>query len=364
MALPNNWNILDIIRLSCSKRITSYELTKIVDEFQSFEHFNISKHPLKQKVFAEEIFAPNNLYYDESNRQLDKASELGCRLISIWDEEYPELLKTIAYPPPILFVKGQLQKSDSVCIAIVGTRRATTYGKLCSERFADFFARNEVITVSGLAYGIDTTAHMATVKSNGITYAVIASGIDKLSPAISVKNAEKIVESGGAVISEYKMGINANLSSFPQRNRIIAGISKAVLIVESAIKGGSLITAKIAFNEGRDVYAIPGNITNKTSEGTNELIKNESAKIAISPEQILSELGFDKITPQSDKKKPVFSNSNAEKLYSILNFEPIHIDMLMQQSGIDISSLLVVLLELEFNGHIRQLPGKYYIRNN
>lgn len=364
MALPNNWNTLDILRLSFSKRITTYELIKVVNDFQSLEQFSKSNHHLRHKLFADEIFDSNDLFYDESNRQLDNTIENNCKIISIWDDEYPELLRTIAYPPPLLFVKGQLQASDSLCIAIVGTRRASTYGKLCTERFAEFFARHEVVIVSGLAYGIDTTAHLATIKGGGITYAVIASGIDKLSPSISVKNAEKIVESGGAIITEYKMGTNANLSSFPQRNRIIAGLSKAVLVVESAIKGGSLITAKIAFNEGREVYAIPGNITSKTSEGTNDLIRSESAKIAVSPEQLLTELGFDKISHADTNKRPVFSSSNAEKLYSMLNFEPIHIDMLMQQSEIDISNLLVVLLELEFNGYIRQLPGKYYIRNN
>jgi len=363
MAIPNNWNILDILRLSYSKKLTSYELIKIVGEFSSLREFADSNHQLKIKAFSDELFSSDNIYYEESSRQLETIEELKCQTITFWDDKYPELLKSIAYPPPILYVKGELQRNDSVCIAIVGTRRATTYGKLCTERFAEFFARNEVITVSGLAYGIDTTAHMAVVKAGGLTYSVIASGLDKLSPSLSVKNAEKIVQSGGAIISEYKMGVKANLSTFPQRNRIIAGISKAVIVVESAIKGGSLITAKIAFNEGRDVYAVPGNITNRTSEGTNELIKTESAKIALSPEQILRDLGFDKIAPINEKNNPKFTNPVAEKIYGILNHEPIHIDVLMQQSGIDISTLLVVLLELEFNGNIRQLPGKYYIRN-
>lgn len=364
MAIPSDWNILDLLRLSFTKGISSYELMRIVSDFKSLKELVESSHPIRNKVFADELFASGNHYYDESMKQIELADNHKSKLITIWDSDYPELLKSIAYPPPILFVKGQLQEFDSIAIAIVGTRHPSTYGRLCTERFADYFALNDIVVVSGLAYGIDTTAHMTTVKSKGITYAVIASGIDKLSPSTSVSNADKIIEAGGAIISEYKFGVSANLSSFPQRNRIIAGISKAVLIVESATKGGSLITARIAFNEGREVFAIPGNINNKTSDGTNELIRVESAKIALTPQQILQDLGFDKVGFESNKKAPVFTNKSAEQLYSLLSYEPVHIDALLQQSELDISMLLVLLLELEFNGHIRQLPGKYYILNN
>ncbi|MCO5251328.1 MAG: DNA-processing protein DprA [Candidatus Kapabacteria bacterium] len=339
-------------------------MVRIVSDFKSLNEMTESSHPIRNKVFADDLFASGNHYYDESMKQIEHAEKNKSKFVTLWDSEYPTLLKSIAYPPPILFVKGTLQASDSIAIAIVGTRRPSTYGKLCAERFADYFALNNVVVVSGLAYGIDTIAHMTTVKGNGITYAVIASGIDKLSPSTSVTNSDKIIETGGAIISEYKFGISANLSSFPQRNRIIAGVSKAVLIVESAAKGGSLITARIAFNEGRDVFAIPGNINNKTSDGTNDLIRAEAAKIALSPQQILQDLGFDKVEFEAVKKAPVFSNKSAELLYSLLSYEPLHIDALLQKSELDISMLLVLLLELEFNGHIRQLPGKYYILNN
>lgn len=364
MAIPSDWNLLDILRLSFTKRLSSYEMMNIVKDFKSLKELVQSSCPIRNKVFSDELFSTNGHYIEESEKQIEIAEKNKCRIISIWDDDYPHLLKSIAYPPPLLFVKGELQATDSIAIAIVGTRRPSTYGKLCAERFADYFSHNNVIVVSGLAYGIDTIAHLSTIKGKGITYAVIASGIDKLSPSTSVTNADKILAEGGAIISEYKFGVNANLSSFPQRNRIIAGISKAVLIVESAAKGGSLITARIAFNEGRDVFAIPGNINNKTSDGTNELIRSESAKIALSPQQILQDLGFDKVCFEDKQKSRVFTNKNSELIYNLLTYEPLHIDSILQQSNLEISMLLVVLLELEFNGYIRQLPGKYYILNN
>jgi len=256
--------------------------------------------------------------------------------------------------------------NDKTAIAIVGTRKLTSYGKLTTERFSEFFAANNIVVVSGLAYGIDTISHLATVRAGGITYAVIPSSIDTISPFASQKNAEKIVDGGGAIISEYRFGVQAILASFPQRNRIIAGVSLATIVIECGIKSGALITAKIASSESREVFAVPGNINSSKSDGTNKLIKDNLAIIAISPESVLEDLGLAKlIAERSIEEHGInFDDPQEEKLYNILNFEPIHIDNLADKSEMEFSTVSGKLLMLEFKGLIKQLPGKYYLRTH
>ncbi|MFW5662417.1 MAG: DNA-processing protein DprA, partial [Bacteroidota bacterium] len=221
---------------------------------------------------------------------------------------------------------------------------------------------NGIVVVSGLAYGIDTTSHMAVVKAGGTTYAVIACGQDRISPQSSQKNADKIIEAGGAIVSEYRFGVPARPGYFPQRNRIISGMSDACLVVESGSRGGSLITAKFAFDQERDVFAIPGNISSQKSEGTNTLIKTNIAMPALTPGGVLEDLGIDFEKLDFSEMKIKFDSSEEEMLYNKLSFEPVHIDTLADNTKLDISVILVRLLDLEFKGLARQLPGKYYIK--
>ena len=202
------------------------------------------------------------------------------------------------------------------------------------------------------------------MKSGGITYAVIACGIDSISPSYTERNAQKIVESGGAIISEYRCGVKATPAYFPQRNRIISGISKAVIIVESGEKGGALITAEFAFAQQKEVFAIPGNITSDKSQGTNLLIKNQIASIALSPESVFEDLGFShNLLSVRESLNHSFSTKSEESSYNSLTFEPKHIDAIAEDSGLEVSDLLVALLGLEFKGLIKQLPGNHYIKN-
>jgi DNA processing protein len=214
--------------------------------------------------------------------------------------------------------------------------------------------------------GIDTICHKAAIRAGGITYAVIASGIDCINPGYAKELADKIVDSGGAIISEYKCGTTALPGYFPQRNRIISGLSKATIVVEAPKKSGALITANFAFDQQRDVYAIPGNINSEKSAGCNLLIKISKASIALSPEQVCEDMGLNENERDNLFQENIdiqFSNKNEEAVFSKLTYEPLHIDALAADCSLDISNLLVSLLNLELKGFVRQLPGKYYIRS-
>jgi DNA processing protein len=365
MALPGNWTIEEILTLSYYRGINTINLKELVENSDSLpvllnsSVFSKYASKLKQNSIFENT--TSNIT-DLVNRQLDICSQKNYKIISYWDERYPLLLKEIPYSPILLFVWGDLQPADSASISIVGTRKCTNYGKLTTEDFATCFVRNSIIISSGLAYGIDTFAHLSTSRAKGITYAVIASGLDEISPMISHKNAEKIVDGGGAIISEYKCGTIAKPGYFPQRNRIISGISKATLVIESGLKGGALITARFALDQNREVFAVPGNIHSEKSQGTNALIKKNIATLALSPEALLIDLGFAQLDLGKESKANQFSSKEEEIIFNSLDHEPRHIDELMETANMDISELLVSLLNMEFNGLVRQLPGKYYIR--
>lgn len=365
MQLPKNWNLTDIFALTLVKGVTSSRIRNLVDKFDSYDSFINSEYAQQFVPLQDDFFNIRDSYKTKAEDCISKCVQEGVTIISFWDTDYPALLKQINYPPPMIFVKGKLQESEAVGIGIVGTRNSTIYGKLVAERYAEYFAANEIVVVSGLAHGIDTYAHNATLRAQGTTYAVLASGIDMISPNVARRNSERIVEGGGALISEYRCGYSANLGSFPQRNRIIAGISRAIVVIESGIKGGSLITARLAVNESREVYAVPGSITSEKSEGTNMLIRTNSAQLTTSPSQLLEDLGLsrlDLVKNSSFQRDIVFNHPNEEILYKQISYEPVHIDKIFEDTGIEISEGLVRLLELEFRGVIRQLPGKYYVK--
>ncbi len=364
MYFTKEWTLEDLLTLSFYKGINSKRIIEIIDVYKSFGILMKSNMPDRLKlIFNQEALFDKNINRDKAKKELEHISQKGYKIYTIYDDDYPTLLKEIYDPPVFLFVRGNLQNCDSASISIVGTRKNSVYGRLATEKFAQVFSYNNIIVTSGLANGIDTIAHQTVVKNNGITYSVIASGIDKLSPSLSVKNSDSIVESGGAIISTYHSFVSAKPGYFLQRNRIISGISKATLIIESAGKGGSLWTAKFSADQNREVFALPGRITDEKSIGTNKLILDNLAQIAISPEFILEELGLkSKSTPTNNILK--FENPNEEKVYSLLNQNPTHIDELLDKLDYDMSQLLVILLNLEFSNKVRQLPGKYYITTN
>lgn len=296
-------------------------------------------------------------------KTLSSLSKLNGKIITYWDEDYPELLKRIYYPPILLYVIGKLTETDKNSIAIVGTRMPTNYGKQNAETFAQDLALNNITVVSGMARGIDSTAHKSAIKSNGRTIAVIGSGLDVIYPPENKKLFEEICESA-AVISEYDLGTKPDAQNFPRRNRIISGLCLGSLIVETKLNGGAMQTAAYAIDQNREVFAIPGNINSKQSEGPNALIQRGEAKLVTTAEDILIELNL-RIKPEIGKNipKPSFELTLFEQnLLDTLNNQPMHIDEIATLSSMSVSDCLVNLLTLEFKGLVKQLPGKMFVK--
>jgi len=302
-----------------------------------------------------------------ANDQISRIDKLGGRIVSFWDPDYPSNLKRIYDPPPFLFVRGEFREADGSSIAIVGTRNPTPYGTGLGERFASDLARLGLTVVSGLARGIDTTAHAAVLRSHGRTIAVIGSGVDVIYPAENKPLAERIVEQG-AVVSEYEMGAKPDAVNFPRRNRIISGMTLGTLVVETGLEGGAMITATIALDQNREVFAIPSAITERRVSGTNRLIKEGKALLTESVADILGELGprikaLLKDRAAASPEPPQDLTLFERRLFDVMDENPAHIDLLAGRAGLSASETLVHLLSLEFKGIVRQLPGKMFLRN-
>ncbi len=284
----------------------------------------------------------------------------GVRIIDIEHRSYPPLLKEIHSPPLVLFVRGNVDVLGGRCLAVVGTRKPTRYGVAATHRITGPLARRGITIVSGLAYGIDAEAHRAALEADGVTVAVLGSGIDELYPRANAELAEGIIARGGAIISEYPPRTGVQKHFFPQRNRIIAGLSSATLIVEAGPKSGALITARMALDENREVYAVPGPIDAETSDGPNMLIKN-GANVAISADDLLAPFGLDAnpAVPQNDE---IVADSDDERTILRLLDTSRHIDELVAMSTLDTSVVNATLTLLEMKGRVRHLGGMNYIR--
>lgn len=360
LVISDEWNERDLLALSLLRGMNSTLMRTLVENSVSLDIL-IEHPPAKlERLAGKDLFETNTtaLLRELADNQLEDCARNSIKIISLWSEDYPKYLRAISYPPSLLFVRGTLT-NDRMGIGIVGTRKVTQYGKLCTEKFATSFTEAGAIVVSGLATGVDTYAHQATIKAKGITYAVIASGIDCLSPSYAQKVADEIVMNGGAIISEYRCGVKAMPAYFPQRNRIISGISSAVVVVESGLKGGSLITAQFAIDQYKELYAVPGNITSERSAGTNKLIQRNLAKPALSPDDVLLDLD---IAPPPAHHQLIDLNEHEAKVYTALSGEAKIADQLADELSMNINDVLVHLLMLEFKNVVVQLPGKQFIK--
>lgn len=279
---------------------------------------------------------------------------------TIDDEIYPESLKNICDPPEKIYYRGNLDllKSERL-VSIVGTRTNSSYGKLCCEKIVKKLIDADVVIVSGFAMGIDTISHKSCIENNGKTIAVIASGLDIIYPASNL-NLWKEIEKKGLILSEYDYGTKPFRGNFPKRNRIIAGLSRAVVVVESKEKGGSLITANMALEEGRDVFAVPANIFSDVSKGCNSLIRDSRAKLLLSAEEILDEYGWSAIKSVDNKINSKLSKVQKEIL-DLLSSEKT-LDNLIQESNLDLSVVLSEIMELELAGLIKSMAGGKYMK--
>lgn len=308
----------------------------------------------------------------DAAKELAQAQALGCRLLT-WDEsEYPDRLREIFDPPPLLYVKGNAELLRKHLIAIVGARRPTPYGNQMAQRLGKDLADRGLVVVSGLARGIDASAHRGALDSaNGATIGVLGCGIDEVYPKENRKLFEEMAQRG-AIISEFPIGTFPGSQNFPIRNRIISGMSLGVVVVEGAEHSGSLITARLAMEFGREVYGVPGNATQASSFGPNQLIK-QGAKLVTGWEDVVEELP----TPVRAELMPVENVSHAERaalieqdltpvekpLYELLSLdEARHVDQLVELSGRTSSEVLAALFDLELKGVVRQLPGKQFLK--
>jgi len=330
---------------------------------------------------AKNILTFNN--FDAAKKEIEEIKKEGGTLLTLNHPEYPPLLLTIYDPPPILYRKGladgAITNRDPYPVAMVGTRNMTAYGKSVSERLAGDLARVGITVVSGFARGIDATAHRAAISSGGRTFAVLGCGIDIIYPREHRKLYDEIIENG-AIFSEFPMGAHPEPRYFPQRNRIISGLSLGCVVVEASVKSGSLITARFALEHGREVFAVPGSIFSETSKGVHYLLQS-GAKLVADVQDILKELLPQlKIKPSQDaapSQKFLFSPQpteavlpqsavrlvgDEEKIYQILSFEPKQINTLIEESCLASSVVSYCLLELELKGVVRQLGGQFFIR--
>lgn len=317
-------------------------------------------------LLANRIKSSASRYNDllkESDSLFINAEKHKASITTYFDDDYPAPLRNIYLPPIVLFTKGEFLQNDENSVAIVGTRNPTQYGKSETEKFAEDLSREGITIVSGLARGIDSIAHSTAVKNKGRTIAVIGSGLDVIYPPENRKLFKEIEETG-MIISEFEFGTKPDAQNFPKRNRIISGLTLGTLVAESDINGGAMQTANYAFDQNREVFAIPGNLNVKQSEGTNWLIQSGKAKLVKNAQDILLELKL-KLLPEIGKNIPKPKpemNLFEEKIYNTLTGDAKHIDDIASLCGLSIPDCLVNLLSLEFKNAVRQLPGKKFER--
>ncbi len=302
--------------------------------------------------------------YDAVEEQLRRAAGHGVELLPAWDEQFPRLLRQIYDPPAFLWMRGTLTASDARAVAIVGTRRSSDYGRRMARDFAYELGQRGFTVVSGLAYGIDAAAHQGALAAGGRTLAVLGSGADRIYPAKHKKLAQAIAGQG-AVLSEYPLGAAPDAPNFPRRNRIISGLSLGTLVVEAFEKGGALITARMAVEQNREVFALPSPVHSRSGAGANRLIQRGHAKLVLTVDDIVEELGLPETAPSSSpetKAPPPDLHPIERQLFDALEAEPQHIDTLCHKTGHDASTALVYLLGLEFKGLARQMAGKQFFR--
>lgn len=315
----------------------------------------------KHSIIAERMIKNRSeQYFDDF---IDKLDSLGISTITIIDSDYPQQLKGIYDLPYVIYLKGTF-KIDPPLISIVGARRASSYGIWAAKHFANELSRIGIGIVSGLALGVDTAAHKGVLEAKGKTIAILGCGVEQCYPPSNRSLYNGIIEAGGAIISEYPPGTPPHKHNFPARNRIISGLSEGIIVVEAGESSGALITVEYGLEQGKEIYAVPGNINSFVSKGTNRLIR-DGAKILISIEDILEDLSHKYNIRGIDKEENLRDSLSAieANIYSIVRLQPVHIDLLALKSGVRINELNSVLSILEIKGLISQLPGKIFTVN-
>lgn len=375
----------DVIRLASCPDVGPKTFKKLKEHFGSvMEILSSSEKSLMavdgigEKMASQLVRAGD---YDP-RPEMEAAAEIGVDIIVQDSPDYPASLRSTFDPPILLYVKGKILPSDTIAIAIVGTRQASQYGRSQTDKFSSMLARTGFTIVSGLARGVDSFAHKGALAVNGRTIAVLGSGLANIYPEENCDIASEIVSSG-ALVSEFPVNTPPNRQNFPRRNRIIAGLSLGTLVIEAPNRSGSMITARFTNELGREVFALPGRIDNPNAEGCNRLIKDGQAKLVQNIEDILVELGpiSDELkakaemtsTPEKDSLKNnsddtraatsgIESSEKEGKIMSVLSHDPLHIDEICARTGMPVNSVSAALMMLELKRKVQQQPGKFYIK--
>jgi len=291
--------------------------------------------------------------------EMEKLDRYGVKAFTWHDEGYPSRLKEIYDYPPVLYVRGSILPEDEWCLTVVGTRRATVYGRQVTEEIVADLVHNKITIVSGLARGIDSVAHHTALEAGGRSIAVFASGLDIVYPGENANLARNIIKQGAA-ISEYPLGTRPRTDNFPRRNRIMSGMSLGVLVVEAGETSGAMITAHIALEQNREVFAIPGSILSPASKGTNHLIQ-EGAKLVRDCTDILEELNLVTAAQQLEMKEIIPASDTESSLLKQLGAEPTHIDEVCRNSGLPVSTVSSTLAMMELKGLVKQVGIMSYV---
>jgi DNA processing protein len=301
-----------------------------------------------------------------ARHRLDPSSEValleraGVRAVRMIDEDYPERLRAIYDPPPVLYFQGELDSRDHPSIAIVGTRGATAYGRAVAEKLSRGLAEAAITVVSGLALGIDAAAHRGALAAGGRTIAVLGSGLNRIYPSQHAQLAKQIAESG-AVASEFPLDTKPDAMNFPRRNRVISGMTSGTLVVEAGAKSGALLTAGYAGDQGRDVYAVPGSIFSPMSQGTHRLIRDGAVPVTC-VDDILTELQPSRAPRQLSAKDILPPDETERAILDVLSTEGMHIDEIAQSVSLPMSTVSAALAMMELKGMVQQTGGMNYVR--
>lgn len=345
------------IKLSLAKGVGEETLKILIEKFGSpLDVIHASKEKLKAVTSSEIAGNIRGCFNIDVKKHISLMDSLEVKLISFTSDDYPKRLKDLPYAPPLLYIRGNL-RDDDPSVAIIGSRRASHYGKVVAERFAGELARAGLTIISGLARGIDTYAHRGALEENGRTVAILGCGIDRVYPSENVYLMEKIIING-ACISEFPIGTYPFAGNFPTRNRIISGLSDAILVVEATQRSGTFTTVGWALEQGKEIFAVPGNITEETSKGTNKLIM-DGARPVTCAQDVIDALKLDRVIAKKDLPS---LTDDEKKVYEKLENTPIQIDQLSVSLSIPVSKLSGILLSLELKSVVRQLPGKHFMK--
>jgi len=351
------------VAFSLVPQIGPAKVQRLLDHFGDLEtawranHFDLVAAGLDKRALENLLEARKKINLDA---ELDKVARAGAQLIPLDDPAYPRLLKQIPHAPFLLYVKGDIVPEDEWSLAVVGTRRATAYGREATRGIVTDLVRNRITIVSGLARGIDAEAHRAAIDANGRTLAVLGCGVDVIYPPEHKQLAESIV-ANGAIISEYPLGTLPEAGNFPPRNRIISGLSMGTLIVEGDESTGARITIEYALEHGRETFAVPGNIFHRESRGTNKMIQRGEVKLVTRAIEILEELNLSMIEEHQEARAALPENETEATLLKHLSSDPLHVDELCRETQLPTATVSSTLTLMELKGLVRQVGGMKYV---